>query len=176
MLDEAYVEYVADPGYGCSIRLIKQHFPVISLRTFSKIYGLAGLRIGYAIAPEKIISDLNRIRDPFNVNSLAQAAALAALADEQHLKKSLRLVEKGRRQLTQGLAAMGLAPIPSRANFIFLDVGINSQKIFTQLLKGIIIRSGDIFGFPTFIRVTIGTEQQNHRFLEALAGILKKSR
>lgn len=175
VLDEAYGEYVTDPDYGCSLDFIHQHRPLISIRTFSKIYGLAGLRIGYAIAPEKIASDLNRIREPFNVNSLAQAAALAALDDEQHLQSSLRLVEEGKLQLARGLAELGLTPVPSQANFYFVDVKAHSRKVFARLLqRGVIIRSGDIFGYPTCIRVTIGTEQQNRRFLEALAGVLKE--
>lgn len=175
VMDEAYREYVTDPECSFGPAFVHQHRPVISLRTFSKIYGLAGLRIGYAIAPEKIASDLNRIREPFNVNSPAQAAALAALADKKHLENSLCLVEEGKRQLARGLGKLGLTPVPSQANFYFVDVGVDSRKVFERLLqRGIIIRSGDIFGYPTFIRVTIGTEPQNQRFLETLVEVLKE--
>ncbi|HHX88095.1 MAG TPA: histidinol-phosphate transaminase [Firmicutes bacterium] len=177
VLDEAYGEYVAGPDYGLGLDFIKQNRPVVSIRTFSKIYGLAGLRIGYAIASEKIASELNRIREPFNVNSLAQAAALAALADEKHLQNSLSLVREGKRQLARGLAELGLTPVPSEANFYFVDIKADSQKVFERLLqRGVIIRTGEVFGYPTYIRVTIGTEHQNRRFLEALADVLKEIR
>ncbi len=174
VLDEAYIEYADDPDHEGSLDFIRRQLPVIVLRTFSKIYGLAGLRIGYAIAPEKIASDLNRIREPFNVNLLAQAAALAALNDKQHLQSSRSLVQAGKQQLVRGLGEMGFAPVPTQANFLFVDVKVDSRKVFEGLLRlGVIIRSGDIFGFPTFIRVTVGTEEQNRRFLEALAKVLK---
>jgi len=175
VLDEAYGEYAGDPDYGSGLDFIHKDRPVVSLRTFSKIYGLAGLRIGYAIAPEGIAADLNRIREPFNVNSLAQAAALAALKDEQHLRASLHMVREGKEQLARGLAELGLEPVPSQANFYFVDVRADSRIVFERLLqRGVIIRSGDIFGYSTFIRDTVGTRQQNERFLEALAGVLKE--
>ena len=123
VLDEAYGEYAGDPDYGSGLDFIHKDRPVVSLRTFSKIYGLAGLRIGYAIAPEGIAADLNRIREPFNVNSLAQAAALAALKDEQHLRASLHMVREGKEQLARGLAELGLEPVPSQATFILLMSG-----------------------------------------------------
>jgi histidinol-phosphate aminotransferase len=169
LLDQAYLEYVNDSDHVSGLDYIAKGYPVIALRTFSKIYGLAGLRIGYGIAPKEIISELNRVREPFNVNAMAQAAAIAALDDSDHVERSRSLVSRGRKQLTEGLAEMGLRPVPDQANFCFVDIKEDSQKVFQALLKkGVIVRTGDIFGFPTFIRVTYGTEEQNDRFLTAL--------
>jgi histidinol-phosphate aminotransferase len=173
VLDQAYYEYVDDPACSGGLEYISAGLPVIVLRTFSKAYGLAGLRIGYGIAPAGVIADLNRVREPFNVNSAAQAAALAALSDDGHLQRSRDLAAAGRRQLTEGLARLGLAPVPSQANFFFIDVKADSRQIFQALLRrGVIVRTGDIFGHPTFIRVTLGTAAQNNRFLNALAETL----
>jgi histidinol-phosphate aminotransferase len=173
VLDQAYIEYAGDPEHPSGLDYIEKDYPVILLRTFSKIYGLAGLRIGYGIGPAEIISDLNRVREPFNVNAMAQVAAIAALEDRKHLDSSRELVNSGRIQLTEGLAEMGLAPVPDQANFFFLDIGVDSKQAFQALLKrGVIVRTGDIFGYPTFIRVTYGTAEQNSRFLAALKEVL----
>ncbi|MGI6601070.1 MAG: histidinol-phosphate transaminase [Dethiobacteria bacterium] len=170
VLDHAYIEYVTDRSHPDGLDYIQQKRPLLVLRTFSKIYGLAGLRIGYALAPAPVIADLNRVREPFNVNTLAQVAAAAALEDRAHLARSLALVEKSRQQLAAGFKQMGLKAVPTGANFFFVDVKTDSRRLFQALLRrGIIIRSGDIFGYPTHIRVTCGTEEQNERFLNALA-------
>lgn len=175
VLDHAYVEYVTDPSHPDGLEYIKQERPLLVLRTFSKIYGLAGLRIGYAIAPAAVIADLNRVREPFNVNAAAQAAAAAALEDSDHLARSRALTERGRRQLAAGFERMGLKAVPTEANFCFVDLKTDSRRIFEALLRrGVIVRSGDIFGYPTHIRVTCGTEEQNHRFLAALEEVLAK--
>ncbi len=169
VLDQAYLEYVTDMDHPGGLDYVEQGKPVILLRTFSKIYGLAGLRIGYGIAAPEIIRELNRVREPFNVNAMAQSAALAALEDSGHLEKSRSLVSASRKQLAEGLAEMGLKPVPDQANFCFLDIKVDSRKAFQSLLKkGVIVRTGDIFGFPTYIRVTYGTQEQNSRFLKAL--------
>lgn len=173
VLDHAYIEYVTDRSHPDGIDYIKRERPLLVLRTFSKIYGLAGLRIGYAIAPAAIIADLNRVREPFNVNAAAQAAATAALEDSEHLARSRALVERGRRQLAAGFDRMGLRAVPTEANFYFVDLKADSRRIFEALLRrGVIVRSGDIFGYPTYIRVTCGTEEQNERFLTALAAVI----
>lgn len=173
VLDLAYAEYVASSSHPDGLEYIKNGRPILVLRTFSKIYGLAGLRIGYAMAPAAVIADLNRIREPYNVNSLAQAAAIAALKDREHLARSRALVEKGRRQLAAGLARMGLKAVPTEANFCFVDLKTDSKRICKALLRrGLIVRSGDVFGYPTYIRVTCGTEEQNNRFLNALEELL----
>jgi histidinol-phosphate aminotransferase len=173
VLDQAYIEYVNDSDHPGGLDYIEQGYPLIALRTFSKIYGLAGLRIGYGIASSALIAVLNRVREPFNVNAMAQKAALAALSDPEHLERSIALVEEGRKILTSGLAAMGLKPVPDQANFCFVDIGIDSRQAFQALLKkGVIVRTGDIFGYPTYIRVTYGTKAQNERFLSALKEVL----
>ncbi len=173
VLDEAYCEYARDPEYPDSIGLLRQGYPVVVLRTFSKIYGLAGLRIGYGVAPAPVAADLHRVREPFNVNTAAQEAARAALEDRDHIERSLQLVLKGRRQIQSGLAQLGLKAVPTQANFYFVDVKRDCRAVFTRLLqRGVIVRTGDIFGFPTYIRVTYGTKEQNERFLEALSGVL----
>jgi histidinol-phosphate aminotransferase len=173
VLDEAYHEYAPAGAALNTLQFIREGCPLITLRTFSKIYGLAGLRIGYGIAPAPVIEDLNRVREPFNVNSAAQAAALAALQDEQHLQRSRDLVEKGKEQLARGLQELGLRPVPTQANFIFVDLRRDAKQVFLELMRrGVIVRSGDIFGFPTYIRVTIGTAEQNALFLEQLAAVL----
>jgi histidinol-phosphate aminotransferase len=173
VLDQAYIEYVSDPGHPEGLDLIEQGYPLIALRTFSKIYGLAGLRIGYGIASSALLAGLNRVREPFNVNAMAQKAALAALSDIDHLEKSVALVEQGRKKLSAGLSALGLKPVPDQANFCFVDIGVDSRQAFQALLqKGVIVRTGDIFGYPTYIRVTYGTAEQNERFLAALKDVL----
>lgn len=174
VLDHAYVEYVTDPAHPDGFDYIRQGRPVVVLRTFSKIYGLAGLRVGYAIAPAQVAADLNRVREPFNVNAAAQAAALAALGDGDHVARSREAAEKGRRQLAEGLESMGLKTAPTQANFCFVDLKTDSRQVFKALLeRGVIVRSGDIFGYPTYIRVTCGTGEQNQRFLTALGEVLK---
>jgi histidinol-phosphate aminotransferase len=143
------------------------------LRTFSKIYGLAGLRVGYGIAAPKIIQLINRVREPFNVNLLAQKAAVAALQDKEFLQQSRDVVLKGKEYLYDSFARLKLEYVPSEANFIFLNLKRDSREVFMSLLKeGIIVRTGDIFGYPTWIRVTVGTPEQNKRFIASLEKIL----
>ncbi len=173
VLDQAYIEYVENEDHPTGLDYVEQGMPVILLRTFSKLYGLAGLRIGYGIAPTEIIDELNRVREPFNVNAMAQVAALAALDDNYHLERSRKLVGESREQFVEGLSEMGLKPVPDEANFCFIDLKVDSREVFKAMLqKGVIVRTGDIFGFPTYIRVTYGTEEQNKRFLVALKEVL----
>jgi len=173
VLDQAYLEYAEDPDHPTGMEYIKQGLPVISLRTFSKIYGLAGLRIGYGIAPSEIVDDLSRVRQPFSVNAMAQAAAMAALHDQDHVERSRKMVEEGRLRFAEGFKALGLKAVPDQANFCFVDTKADSKEVFQALMqRGVIVRTGDIFGFPTFIRVTYGTAEQNDRFLEALKEVL----
>ncbi|MFS8501764.1 MAG: histidinol-phosphate transaminase [Caldicoprobacter sp.] len=175
VLDEAYYEYARCGDYPESIELLKQYNNVIILRTFSKAYGLAGLRIGYAISNKEIIELLNRVRGPFNVNAAAQAAALAALDDQEFVQRSIQINQEGKEYLYQAFEEMGLEYIPTHTNFIMVNVGRNSLEVFRDLLyKGVIIRSGDIFDMDNWIRVTIGTPQQNRRFIEALKEVLKR--
>ncbi len=177
VLDQAYIEYVESADHPTGLDYVNQGQPVILLRTFSKLYGLAGLRIGYGIASAELIGELNRVREPFNVNSMAQAAAQGALDDNYHLQQSRSLVSKSRKQFEVGLAEMGLKPVPDEANFCFIDIKEDSKQVFQALMKrGVIVRTGDIFGFPTHIRVTYGNEEQNARFLAALKETLDELR
>jgi histidinol-phosphate aminotransferase len=165
-LDEAYYEFLEDPPP--TVELIRQGYPIILMRTFSKIQGLAGLRIGYGLCHPTIANALERSRQPFNTNSLAQAAALAALEDEDHIKKTLHINSTGRALLQETFTRWQLPFIPTSANFILVKTG-NAQQTFSSLLKkGIIIRSMVPYGLPDWIRITIGTPEQNNRLLQSL--------
>lgn len=174
VFDEAYYEYVAHPTYPNSLKYLEAgKNNVIILRTFSKIYGLAGLRVGYGIASKELLNLLNRAREPFNVNSLAQVAAMAALHDQLHVEKSQKLNEEGKEYLYSTFKEMGLKYVPTEANFILVDVKVDSKRLFKAMLQhGVIVRTGDIFGLPTFIRVTVGTRRQNQIFIETLQKVL----
>lgn len=175
VLDEAYYEYVGDPSYPHSLDFLRRGFNVLILRTFSKIYGLAGLRVGYGLADEQVISDLNTVREPFNVNSVAQVAARAALKDKEHMEAVLRINTSGKEYLMREFTRLGLYYLPTEANFIFVKVGVDSRELFQKLLhKGVIVRTGDIFGYPQFIRVSIATEKANQRFIKALEECLQE--
>jgi histidinol-phosphate aminotransferase len=169
VFDEAYVEYVRDPHFPDSIAYVQQGRNAIVLRTFSKIYGLAGLRIGYGITTPEINNFLNRVRPPFNVNSLAQRAALAALEDDEHVARSRAVNAAGMEQVGAGLRALGLSPIPSQANFLYVDVKRDGRTVFDALLReGIIVRHIE----GPMVRVTIGRPEENAAFLDALKKVL----
>jgi histidinol-phosphate aminotransferase len=174
VLDEAYGDFVEDSFYPNGLDYIKERKQVILLRTFSKVYGLAGLRIGYALGREDLVDCLYQVRDPFPVHRLAQVAAVAALNDKDHAIKSIQLVYEGKRYLYKELDKMGLSYVPSQANFIFIDFEKDSEEVFQALLReGIIIRPGKIWDYPTFARVTIGRMEDNQRFIKALKKIFK---
>jgi histidinol-phosphate aminotransferase len=173
VLDEAYGDFVEDALYPNGLDYIKERRQVIVLRTFSKVYGLAGLRIGYALGREDLVDCLYRVRDPFPVHRLAQVAAVAALEDEDHAVRSIQSVYEGKRYLYKELDRMGLSYVPSEANFIFVDFEKDSEEVFQAFLReGIIVRPGKIWGYPTFARVTIGRMEDNRRFIKALKRIL----
>jgi len=173
MFDEAYYEYVDDADYGDGLPFVEEGRNAIVLRTFSKTYGLAGLRIGYGIAPPELAAALKQVREPFNVAGIAQAAALASLQDPEQVQRSFQLVQEGKEYLYNEFDNMGLGYVPTQANFVFVDVGIDSQECFDALMRcGVTVRTGDIFGFPTYIRVTIGTAEQNRHFVNALCEVL----
>ncbi|MBM4126338.1 MAG: histidinol-phosphate transaminase [Nitrospira sp.] len=170
VFDEAYYEYVRDPRFPDTLAYVKQGRNAIVLRTFSKIYGLAGLRIGYGISTPAINDLLNRLRPPFNANSLAQRAALAALEDDEHVTKSRAVNAAGMEQVGQGLRMLGFTPIPSEANFLYFDVKRDGRRVFESLLReGIIVRHIE----GTMLRVTIGQAEENAVFLHALKAVLK---
>ena len=176
VLDEAYGDFVEEAFYPNGLDYINGKKQVLVLRTFSKVYGLAGLRIGYALGKEDLVDCLYQVRDPFPVHRLAQVAAVAALKDEDHAIKSIQLVYEGKRYLYKELDRMGFSYVPSQANFIFVDFEKDSQEIFQALLKeGIIIRPGKIWGYPTFVRVTLGRMGDNRRFIKAIKKILKSA-
>ncbi len=175
VLDEAYGDFVEGAFYPNGLYYLKEKRQLIVLRTFSKVYGLAGLRIGFALGREDLVDCLYQVRDPFPVHRLAQVAAVAALNDEDHVIRSIQLVYEGKRYLYRELDRMRLFYVPSQANFIFIDFGKDSGEIFEALLKeGIIIRPGKVWGYPTFARVTIGRMDHNRRFINALKKILRE--
>lgn len=170
VFDEAYYEYVRDPHYPDTLEYVRQNRPVVVLRTFSKIYGLAGLRIGYGITTPDIAGYLHRVRNPFNANTLAQIAARAALEDEHHVTESRALNEAEMASVDHGLRALGMAPLPSQANFLYFDSHRDGRAVFDLLLReGVIVRH--IGG--SMLRVTIGRPEENRRFLEALGRVLE---
>lgn len=174
VLDEAYIELLPPRRQPDTLRHVREGRSVYLLRTFSKTYGLAGLRIGYAIAPPAGIQLLHRVRQPFNVNAMAQAAALAALEDEAHVVQTRAMVEDGLNQLAQAFAAMRLPYVPSVANFLLVKVG-SGREIFQALQrKRVIVRPVDVYGLPEFVRVTVGTRRENQRLIEALAEVLRE--
>lgn len=170
--DEAYYEYVVAEDYASGIDYIED-YRVVVLRTFSKAYGLAAYRVGFAVTSAQLINYINRVREPFNVNQFAQVAATAAISDQEHVKKSIQLNETGKKYLYRELTQMGISWIDTQANFIFLDTGKDSKQLFELLLKrGVIVRSGDVFGYPTYLRVTIGTVEENKFFITELQAVL----
>jgi histidinol-phosphate aminotransferase len=170
--DEAYNEYVTRDDYPRNTtELLKDYTNLIIMRTFSKIYGLAALRIGYTMANEEIIHNINKIRGPFNVNTLAQVAALAALEDEEFIEKSYKVNEIGKKYLYEELDKIGIEYAPSETNHIFMNVERDGNEVFVELQKrGMIIRP--VTG--TWIRVTIGTQEQNELFIKLLKEVLNK--
>ena len=176
--DEAYVDFVEAQDFPHMLFHVKTEKPnVILLRTFSKAYGLAGLRVGYAVAAPQMISYLHKIRQPFNVNSIAQAGAAAALDDRFFLWRTKHLVARGRKYLTKHLNRLGLETVPSQANFILVNVGMDGETLFQALLsKGLIVRSMRAYGLPTWIRVTVGRWSQNAFFVRMLKAYLKENR
>lgn len=167
--DEAYYEFVDDPEYPQTLSYLNDHPNLIITRTFSKVMGLAGVRIGYAIAHESIIRVLRKVCDPFPVNRVAQAGALAGLDDREFLDCSVRMTKQGRAQLYQGLVKMGLKTFPSQTNFVLVDLGIPAGPVYEGMLRqGVIIRPLGPQGMPTCLRITVGTPEQNERALKAL--------
>jgi len=173
IVDEAYFEYVQDPAYPDSLRYHAEDRAILTLRTFSKLYGLAGLRIGYGVGPKKLIDMMQRVRQPFNVNAAAQWAALAALEDVDHVKRSLEVNRLGMEYLQAECNRLGLEFVPSDANFILVRVG-KGQEVFNQLLsKGVIVRPMAGYQFPEHVRVTIGTMDENRKLIEALQKVMR---
>jgi histidinol-phosphate aminotransferase len=173
VLDEAYVEFARDERCASGLDYLNSSVPVVTLRTFSKAFGLAGLRVGYGIMPVALQELLNRIRQPFNVSSLAQIAAFHALDDTAFLAKTLRVVHEGLDYLYGELDKMGLVYFPTQANFFLIDVKRNAADVFEKMLRqGVIVRSMVSYGFPEYIRINAGLPEENARFINALKVVL----
>lgn len=175
VVDEAYGEYVeAEADCPDALRWLDRFPNLIVTRTFSKVYGLAGLRVGYAVSHPQVADLLNRVREPFNVNSLALVAAAAALDDAEHLERSRAVNRAGMRQLQDACRRLSLNWLPSVGNFLCVDVDRPGRGVFLELLKrGVIVRPVDNYGLPRFLRISIGTEAENARLIEALNDVLK---
>lgn len=170
VLDEAYCDYIERRDYSRSVDLVRRGANLVVLRTFSKVYGLAGLRIGYGLGPARLLDEINKIRGPFNTSGVAQAAALAALEDGEHVRRSIDLNQAGLAQLAAGLKELGVHCIPSMANFILAEFGYDTEPLCEELTKrGVIVRPMRWMGFPAAIRISVGTREENERFLDALA-------
>ncbi|MBM7556480.1 histidinol-phosphate transaminase [Halanaerobacter jeridensis] len=174
IFDEAYSEYATSDDYPETIDYLDDYDNLIILRTFSKIHGLAGLRIGYGIADEEIISYIDRVRQPFNIGALAQKAAIASLEDEEHVQQSLEYNQQGKKYLYQQFEELGLDYVPTQTNFILVDIEQDNNQVFQEMLeRGVIIRSMDSYGYDTKIRVTIGLPDENKRFIKELKEVIR---
>ncbi|RJQ30850.1 MAG: histidinol-phosphate transaminase [Actinobacteria bacterium] len=175
LIDQAYQEFVDDSNYPDTVKYLKEGKAVMATGTFSKIYGLAGLRIGYGIAPKVLVHIDRKLRDPFNINTLAQAAALASLGAGEELLKRKKLNAENRQLLYDGLDDLGVDYVPSQANFVLINAKKDSNIVFKDLLaKGVITRTGDIFGqqYQNYLRITVGTREELEMFLKALKDVL----
>jgi histidinol-phosphate aminotransferase len=173
LVDEAYFEYVEQPGYASAVDWLPEHPNLVVTRTFSKAFGLAGLRVGYAVSHPAVADYLNRVRQPFNVNSIALEAAKAALQDQEHIQRSVALVRDGMQQVRAGLERLNLRYVPSAGNFLLVDCARPAGVVYEEMLRrGVIVRPMGGYSLPTCLRITIGTQDQNERMLEALAGSL----
>ena len=173
VVDEAYIEYVKEPDYPDASQWLAEFPNLIVTRTFSKAYGLASLRVGYALSHPHVAELLNRVRQPFNVNSMAQAAALVALQDQAFIERVVKLNTAGMKQLIDGFEAMGLDYIPSVGNFVCVDVGRPAPEVDQALLReGCITRPVANYGLPNHLRISIGLAEENQRLLEALKKVL----
>jgi len=172
--DEAYFEFVRDPEYPDSILDHDGRQMLVTLRTFSKIFGLAGLRVGYSVAREDITRLLNNVRQPFNITSLGLVAVEAGMDDHEHVRRTLEVNAEGMAYLEGGFRRLGLPFVPSQANFILVEVG-EGRTVYEKLLQqGIIVRPMNGYGLPRHVRVSIGLEQENRRMMAALESVLRR--
>ncbi len=171
-MDEAYIELLPPRKQVDTLRYLREGRKIVILRTFSKTYGLAGLRIGYAVAPEELIDLMHRVRQPFNVNAMAMEAALAALDDERHVRRTRRLVAAGLEYFETAFAEMKLPFVPSVSNFMLVRVG-DGRAVFEALQRQkVIVRTMDVYRLPEYIRISIGTMEENQRCVQALKTVL----
>ncbi|HEX3035316.1 MAG TPA: histidinol-phosphate transaminase [Thermodesulfobacteriota bacterium] len=175
VIDEAYFDYVDNPDYPNSLDYQNLGKSIITVRTFSKIYGLAGLRLGFGVSSKEIISYMNRVREPFNVNSLAQVAAMSALDDKEHVERSRKINREGLDYLSRELTELNLPFAPSFTNFILVDLGSDPIPVYNALLKeGVIVRPVGGYGLKTHLRVTVGLPEENERFIRAIKKVFGK--
>jgi histidinol-phosphate aminotransferase len=173
VFDSAYSHFATNEDYTNGLEYVGSGYPIIVLQTFSKIYGLAGLRVGFGAAPENIIESIVRVKEPFNVNSLAQAAAAAAIMDDEHVEKSKQVNTAGREQLYKAFRELGLLYTESMSNFILVNFGHEAKEIYQRLLtQGVIVRYGDTWGIPRHLRISVGTAEENTILIEAIKSIL----
>jgi histidinol-phosphate aminotransferase len=175
VLDEAYVHYAPSLNRRKSEEIFRRRQNLLILRTFSKVYGLAGMRIGFAIGRPELLAAMNKLKTPFNTSGVAQAAALAAIDDREHVERCIATNAAERKRLSDGLAAIGMRPVPSETNFIFMEVGPEAKEICNELLHlGVIVRPLGWMGFPEAIRISVGTAEENEKCLAAMGQILTK--
>jgi histidinol-phosphate aminotransferase len=172
--DEAYVELLPPAMQPDTIKHVKAGRQVAIIRTFSKTYGLAGLRVGYVVAPKECIELLERVRQPFNVNAMALAAAVAALEDDAYLAKTRRMIREGLAYFENEFDRMGLPFVPAVANFMLVEVGNNCRVFEKMMRKGVIVRPMDVYGFPSHVRITVGTRNENEKCIRALEAVMLK--
>ncbi len=175
VLDEAYIHYAVSMGLRDSVEAYRKKKNLLILRTFSKVYGLAGLRIGYAIGRPELLAAMNKLKTPFNTSGVAQAAALAALDDKEHVACCIETNATERKRLNEGLAKLGFRPAPSEANFVFMVVGPDAKALSDDLLHmGVIVRPLGWMGFPEAMRISVGTAEENEKCLSAMAQVILK--
>ena len=175
VLDEAYREYAARTDLPDALELFHQYNNILTLRTFSKVYGLAGLRIGYGIGHPTLVAEMNKLRTPFNVTNVGQSAALAALDDAEHVRRSVEINREERHRLYEGLRGLGLSPVPSETNFLFIPIGPPAKSLCDELLlEGVIVRPLGWMGFPEAIRISVGSPAENTKLLTAIAYTLER--
>jgi histidinol-phosphate aminotransferase len=173
VVDEAYTEYVTDGSIPNTVEWLSEFANLVVTRTFSKAYGLASLRLGYAVTSEEICGLLNRLRQPFNVNSFALAAGIAVMNDHQYLEKAIAVNQNGMQQIIANCESLGLSHIPSAGNFLTIDMGQNAMPIYEKLLhKGVIVRPVANYNMPNHLRVSIGLELENQKYIDSLNDIL----
>src|ERR1700739_2524770 len=173
VLDEAYREYAERNDLPSALELFRQSNTILTLRTFSKVYGLAGLRIGYGIGHPTLVAEMNKLRTPFNVTSVGQAASLAALDDEEHVRRSVGMNRAERKRLYEELRKLGLAPVASETNFLFVPIGPRAKALCDELLQeGVIIRPLGWMGLPEAVRISVGSPAENTKLIGALAHAL----
>lgn len=176
VFDGAYSHYAEADDYTNGLEFIALGCPIIVLQTFSKIYGLAGIRVGFGVAPETIIQSIFKVKEPFNVNMLAQAGATAAIADERHIQKSREVNKHGREQLYQAFSNLGLHYTESMSNFVLVKIGTNAKDVYEKLLaKGVIVRYGGTWGLPEYVRISVGTPEENAILIGLISSILQNN-